>query len=326
MLIRYVSKESIQTLHLTPAFFLLRMADDPGLLVPKHEPGAALVFNDTNLDYGIVRKPTREDAVAILEAYQRAKGEGCSTFIAQCEAGVGRSPAVVAALLTLEGDTSGAKEILRMGTYNRLLYRLILEAAGKEVSPDPLVSMVVRMKYPLDRLDSFLACMERQRWNNIEIIAVTDGITDLNIPFIENLHRGGGREVYKTFLKVIKTPTAKGRWGHPYRQLGIDAAQGEWVGVTNDDNYYVPGFIEQMVGSAEDANADLVICDMLHSYSGWERVAAGGDLGCFLARRELIRQVPWEGDDLKADRRFLQGLVDRCRNVAIVNRALFIHN
>ena len=322
MLIRYASKESIQTLHLTPAFFLLRMADDPGLLVPKHEPGAALVFNDTNLDYGVVRKPTREDAAAILEAYQRAKGEGCSTFIAQCEAGVGRSPAVVAALLTLEGDTSGAKEIMRMGTYNRLLYRLILEAAGKEVPADPLVSMVIRLKYPVDRFVSFIASMERQRWESIEVVAVSDGSlfpwtkTNLKMSYAST----------KVEINVIETEETKGRWGHPYRQLGIDAAYGKWIGLSNDDNYYVPGFIEQMIGAAEDANADLVICDMLHSYSGWERVAAGGDLGCFLARRELIRQVPWEGDDLKADRRFLQGLVDRCRNVAIVNRPLFIHN
>lgn len=266
MLIRYASKETLEKNLPSSDTFLLNLADDPGLLLPLHYPGEQLVFSDASLDYGTVRKPTLEDAQKILSAYLVAKGMGCRMFIAQCEAGVGRSQGVVAALLELEGETEGVKEIKRMGTYNRLLYRLILEAAGRTVPADPLVSMVIRLKYPESRFEAFIHSMKRQRWDRIEVVAVTDG------PLDEGKDAEDIREAFESaqvWVTVIETAEAKGRWGHPYRQLGIDAAQGEWIGLSNDDNYYVPGFIEQMVNAGEEHGADLVLCETLHSYSGW---------------------------------------------------------
>lgn len=323
--LRMMSKEAIEQGNLPGPSAVLLMADSAEQLA-KVKDGAncldvlKLVFNDSTVDCGLVRKPTADDARAIVNFYGYAASSYRSDvvpsyFVAQCEAGVGRSAAVVAALLQLRGEEKESRLIRRVGTYNRLLYRLILEAGRQSVKPDPLVSFVVRIKYPVDRLMALLLSLERQRHDSIEVVAVTDG----PMTVVETGFR-------KIQLEVIKTPEPRGRWGHPYRQLGIDAARGEWIGLTNDDNYYVPGYVEQMLGAAQDADADLVLCKCLHAYSGWQVVPEGQDLGAWLARRELVKSTPWEGDDFTADKRYLLRLLDKARNVAVVNRPLLVKN
>ena len=179
-------------------------------------------------------------------------------IVCQCESGIGRSQGVAAALTALDGGDP--THIIRRGTYNRLLYRFILEAAGKELPPEPLVSIVCRITYPLDRFQAFLLSMERQRYTNWQVVAVTDGPRPDITEFL------AARQDSRVLL--IQTPERLGHWGHPYRQQGIDAASGEVIGLQNDDNYLVPGFLEQMVWSIQDGAA-LVLCDTVHSYLGW---------------------------------------------------------
>jgi hypothetical protein len=293
------------------------MADAEGLRANVADAGAIeayefLCFSDSSLDHGLVRKPTREDARRILNFYHQAKAmEKVAYFVAQCEAGVGRSQAVVAALHRVEGRDN--RDILRAGTYNRALYRLLLEEAGIEPEPEPLVSIVIRLKYTLNHLQSFLNCMDRQRYSRWEVVAVTDG----PLLYASPCHPK---------VRLISTSEAKGRWGHPYRQVGIDAAEGEWIGLSNDDNYYVPGYIEQMTFAGMEHEADLVFCQLLHSHAGWRLVRPGVDLGGFLARRELVRRVEWRGDKFDSDRRYIESLQRLSRNTVVVERPLFIHN
>ena len=179
------------------------------------------------------------------------------------------------------------------------------------------MSISIRVKYAPDRLAAFIICMRRQRYENWELIAVTDGP---NTQAVEVLRQMKDRRV-----KLVLTPRPLGRWGHPYRQLGLDACRGEFIGMSNDDNYYVPGYIEQMV-NALDA-ADLALCPYLHSYFGWRVWKPGTDLGSWLARASLVRKVPWTGDNHTADQKYVEELKRLARNrVAVVNRPLFVHN
>jgi hypothetical protein len=51
----------------------------------------------------------------------------------------------------------------------------LLSAAGMNLEIDPLVSIAVRIKYAPDRLKLFILSMQRQRYENWEVVAVTDG-------------------------------------------------------------------------------------------------------------------------------------------------------
>jgi hypothetical protein len=109
--------------------------------------------------------------------------------------------------------------------------------------------------------------------------------------------------------------------------MGIEACTGAYIGLSNDDNYYVPGYLEQMVNALERDRADLALCAMLHSYWGWTTVKAGDDLGSWIARRELVLQTPWAGDDFLYDAQYLDLLRSKAAGrTTIVDRPLFIHN
>jgi glycosyltransferase involved in cell wall biosynthesis len=224
--------------------------------------------------------------------------------------------AVLAALLKISGTDN--KAILAHGTYNRRLYRELLRTAGVAPEPDPLVSIAIRIKYAPDRLKLFILSMQRQRHDNWEMIAVTDGPNEPAARLIA--------EVNDPRIRLIETEKRLGRWGHPYRQRGLDACRGDYIGLSNDDNYYVPGYIEQMLHAMGDT-ADLVLCQLLHSHSGWKVDPPGNDLGAWIARASLIRKVPWTGQDFASDRDYLVSLVAQAQGrVATVARPLFIHN
>jgi predicted protein tyrosine phosphatase len=273
-----------------------------------------LIFNDTGRDFGPVRAPTAEDARRILEFARRH--EGAPNLVFQCQVGVGRSLAACAALMKLRGEDHRAA--LHNGTHNRALYRMLLAAAGLAPEPQPRVSLVVRVKYAPDRMAAFALAIRRQRYDNWELVFVTDGPNP------------GAHDVLAWLrddrIRLIETDTALGRWGHPHRQKGIDAATGELIGLSNDDNYYVPGYLEQMVNALERDGAELAMCAMLHSYWGWRPLAAGHDVGSWIARLDLVRRVPWSGDNFFYDAKYLDQMKRAAKKVAVVDRALFIHN
>ncbi len=284
-----------------------------------------LGFHDIDEPIPTLTPPKPSDAIRILQFYQEAVAKKSPHFVAQCDAGSGRSQAVVAALASLDGFDPSL--ILKNGTYNRLLYRLILEAGGKTVPPEPLVSIVVRVKYPADRLDAMLLSLQRQRHKTWEAICVTDGPRyDVRIPMMSGQRDGR--------VQYIPTREPKGLWGHPYRQLGIDAAKGEFIGLQNDDNYLTPGFIEQLAFALQQG-ADLALCQMSHAYNGWEGRAscvngmpATADLGCWLARADLVRQVKWTGTDFFSDAEYVGAIANIAgkERIAVVPRVLFVKN
>lgn len=317
MILHAFSALQIQSHPLPGPSAVLRMADSSSQLASIRDTQNALtvldlVFNDAGDDFGLVRAPNADDACRILEY---AASSNAPHFVAQCQVGIGRSQAVIAALAKVRGiDPS---PIIGRGTYNHRLYRLLLTAAGLAVPPGPLMSMAVRVKYAADRLNLFLLSMQRQRHTEWEVVAVTDG---------ENRN---AKELVDRFadprIRLIETEKALGRWGHPYRQLGFDACRGQFIGASNDDNYYVPGYLEQMLFALESNSADMAVCQILHSYAAWG-VTPGGDMGAWIARSELVRRTPWVGVDFTSDQDYIRALRSSSRKVVEVPRPLFVHN
>jgi hypothetical protein len=318
MLVHTLSRDAIESEPLPGPSAVVCMADSPAQLAAIKDTANVrarldLIFNDASEAFQLVRPPTLDDAQRVLQ-FAREHNH-LPYLVVQCQVGIGRSNAVAAALLKLGG--LDPRPVLHRGTYNRALYRLLLEAAGLRPEPEPLVSLAVRVKYGPDRLQLFLLSMRRQRYDNWEVVAVTDGPNAAAAELVQTM--GDPR------VRLIETPAPLGQWGHPYRQLALDACRGEFIGLSNDDNYYVPGYLEQMVHALE--NADLALCQVVHSYLGWGLTEPGADLGAWMARATLIRRVPFPGTDFHADRRFLDALETLAAGrIARVDRPLFVHN
>ena len=310
--------EQIESKALPGPSAVISMADSEGQLpVIKDTANVRarlnLIFNDATESYQLVRPPSSADAQAILQFINA--NSHLPHFVVQCQVGIGRSMSVAAAVMKILGQDN--KALLHAGPYNRRLYRLLLEASGTALDPEPLVSISIRVKYSPDRLRLFMLCMQRQRYENWEVIAVTDGPNHGAVQLAD--------EINEPRLRLIETEKPLGYWGNPYRQRGIDACRGEFIGMSNDDNYYVPGYIEQMVNALE--NADLAICGTAHSYYGWEARPGGADLGCWIARAALVRGVPWPGNHFTADREFITALNEAAQDRRVdITKPLFVHN
>ena len=123
----------------------------------------------------------------------------------------------------------------------------------------------------VSRAIAFAMSMKRQRHQAWLCRFISDGPTPaVYKDLLENLA--------DSRFALVSTDGPLGLWGHPPRQEGIDAclesaaaldATPCYVGLNNDDNYLTPGYLEQMVGGLQRHQADLVLCQMLHSYSAW---------------------------------------------------------
>ena len=115
---------------------------------------------------------------------------------------------------------------------------------------NPLISIIV----PIYKIDRFIGvCIEsilNQTYRNLEIILVDDGSPD-RCPEICDLYaRKDSR------IKVIH----KQNGGLVSAcKAGILAAQGEYIGYVDGDDWISPGFYESLYTSIEDCNADVAI-------------------------------------------------------------------
>ena len=130
-------------------------------------------------------------------------------------------------------------------------------------------------------------------------------------------------------------------WGHSLRSIGLQKAIGDYVLITNDDNYYSPKFIEIMFEPIQKNNADIVVCDMVHGHANpgstkqlancfFETGFSRGyiDIGCFIARTSLAKQAGFNDRSFSADGAYFEDILKLRKDLSIskIKRVLFVHN
>jgi len=131
-------------------------------------------------------------------------------------------------------------------------------------------------------------------------------------------------------------------YGHSLRQLALQDAGGDYVLLTNDDNYYVPRFLEFLTGAIASTQADVVMFDMVHShdrpgcrplpaYSYFQTQYSRGniDMGAAVVKTELARAAGFRDKSHDGDATYFED-VARARGGALsvckISRTLFVHN
>lgn len=135
-------------------------------------------------------------------------------------------------------------------------------------------------------------------------------------------------------------------YGHSLRQIGIDNADTEYLLITNDDNYYVPVFLEFMFNEIREHDLDLILCDMVHSdlsvdegglkyargeYSCFRTHPKKGrvDIGCFIVRTEIAKRVGFRDKSFFGDGTFVEDMLAEFGGglrIGKLNKVLFVHN
>jgi|GEM_PF-1140424 len=131
-------------------------------------------------------------------------------------------------------------------------------------------------------------------------------------------------------------------YGHSLRELAIRYCQSDYIMLTNDDNYYVPTFVELMLTAALRHDLDLVLCDMVHShdhpggrpvgsYAAFPTHPSPGnvDIGCFITRTARAKQVGFRDKAAEGDGTFVADLIalgPAAMRWSKVEKILFVHN
>ena len=138
-------------------------------------------------------------------------------------------------------------------------------------------------------------------------------------------------------ITFTQTPEVHGAWGHINRNLVLKKLVGkpnDCVLITNDDNYYVPAFIELMLGSAL-TDVGVVYCDTVHSYFGYNvhksKLKKNKiDMGAFIVNLPIAKQVGFKDIKKEADGIYAEKCMDVCKTKGLrtvyIEKPLFIHN
>ena len=116
-------------------------------------------------------------------------------------------------------------------------------------------------------LDSLI----NQTISDYEIIAVDDCSTDNSLDILEDY-----ATKYPDKFRTIHSQTNLHQGGA--KNIGIRAAQGEWIGFIDSDDWIVPDFYERLINRAEETGANIVGCDYSlvheHTYTVGEEIVA----------------------------------------------------
>ena len=177
-----------------------------------------------------------------------------------------------------------------------------------------------RRPRPLFCLLASLICQTHERWEALVV------------------HSGAGDDVRRVVatigdprIQYHEVPRQEGDWGAHCRTHGFGLARGDWIGTTNDDNYYAPVYFTWMVSAAKAANAAFVYCNMVHSITNWSAFNTSLrrgyiDAGGWLCKGDIVKRTPWPPPCFSSDGEYAERLVAAAGQVAKVDGYLFVHN
>lgn len=179
-------------------------------------------------------------------------------------------------------------------------------------------------------------CFLAQTVQNFKLLVLHDGFDSRMSNLLHDF-----KDRYPGVIDFKFSEQRHNDYGHSNRAWGIELADTPYILLTNDDNYYCPVFCEWMFKAIHEANADIGMCDMLHSHdrpggrpqapyryfeTAPKRLSV--DIGCFIAKTELAKKVGFRDKTRDGDATYFEDLMrasGRGRFVKVPN-ALLVHN
>lgn len=179
-------------------------------------------------------------------------------------------------------------------------------------------------EYRVNACYAIVYCFLAQTYNNFEIYIHHDG--PLDDTTIADKFRAISDKI--TFIDNLEH---KGNWGFYHRySVSLMEPKPDWVLYTNEDNYYVPTFLETMINTALSHNSKMVYCNMVHSHHGYQVLntypaVCNIDMGAFITHIDLIECTLFNNYSQTADGWYAEQLASKTNPIK-VDGILFTHN
>lgn len=125
----------------------------------------------------------------------------------------------------------------------------------------PLFSLIIVCYKRYNEIQCLLYSLLSQTCGDFEAIIIHDGY--------DEKHEG----IVKPYLednrfKYLFTDVRYNDWGMSLRNVGLEIANGDWIINTNDDNYYVPIYLEELKKSLTiDPDSNFIYYDCVLSHN-----------------------------------------------------------
>ncbi|WP_295953035.1 glycosyltransferase family A protein [Rhodoferax sp.] len=182
-----------------------------------------------------------------------------------------------------------------------------------------------------------LGSLRCQTLQNFDVIVIHDGADEDTQRVVD---RYSAEEPGK--YRYIETETRYNDYGHTLRDMGIGQAKGEFVLITNGDNYYAPRCVEFVFEAIDAQKLDLVMWDIVHSHTCPGDVRQPSycsfpiyplrqyiDIGAFLVKTAIAQQVGFRGTELDADALYMEHIIARpgaALRMGKIYKILMVHN
>ncbi len=127
-----------------------------------------------------------------------------------------------------------------------------MKEVGKDMKQCAL-SVIVPVYNVEEYLEQCLESVIGQTMTDMEIILVNDGSTDNSVEICQRFAEKDSR---------IKLLHQENQGLAAARQTGLDAAQGEYIGFVDSDDWLEPEMYEKMYTAAKENDADIVFCNV----------------------------------------------------------------
>ncbi len=213
--------------------------------------------------------------------------------------------------------------------YRKIVRHIRRRLAGKPKSyiipGSPLVSIVIPAFKRPKELRAVLASLLAQTYPHLEIIVIHDGIEGSD----------EAKKVCEMFqddrIKFSVEPNRKNDYGHSLRESGSLCAKGAYIGHSNDDNLYAPVYVQRLVATMIEKNADFAYCNMVHDHEDYRAVSTHAmqfeiDAGGWIAKAELVKATKWRDRGFDGDGVFIEDMLATGAKAVKVPGYLFVHN
>lgn len=137
-------------------------------------------------------------------------------------------------------------------------------------------------------------------------------------------------------IKFTVHPIETGTWGHHLRAKALkELTDGDFVVITNADNYHVPGYCERLLhGFKIFPGAKAIYHDgMIHNYTKWQYIKCRLERGFIdsagvMVRRSIAQEVGWNSLEHSSDWIYFSEIIKRygLHSFQMINGCLLVHN